>query len=81
MSVIEFRAKVKNGLIEIPKKYRARLARKAGKEKVRVIVLPDEPEGLVDTEAEIDMIEQLLANPLQIPDFEPISRNDLYDRF
>lgn len=80
MYAIEFQAKIKNGLIKIPKKYWKRLGLQEGKENVRVIVLSDQSEDFSGEVANKDMIEQLLLNPLQIPDFRPLGRDNLYDR-
>ena len=66
---IEFHARIDNGAIEVPEKFRDRL-----KGLVRVIVV---------SEAESSsggMIDELLARPLQIPDFRPLTRNEIYAR-
>ncbi len=80
MYAIEFHAKIKNGLIELPTEYRKRLGVKGDDEKVRVIVLADVLGTSSDDVGEIDMIEQLLSNPLQIPSFKPLDRNELHER-
>jgi len=69
MYAIEFQTHVKNGVIQIPSLYQERF-----KEMVRVIVLIDAPST---TETFID---QLLAQPLQIPDFQPLRRDEIYAR-
>ena len=69
MHAIEFKAKVKNGLIEIPAQYKDKL-----KEIVRVIILTDE------SEITPNLIDQLLASPLKVKNFKPLSRAEIYER-
>jgi hypothetical protein len=70
MYAIEFHAEIKNGVIEIPKEYRNYF-----KDNVKVILLAEEK-----LPQPADMIEQLVANPLNIPDFKPLSREELHER-
>lgn len=67
MYAVEFQAHIKNGTIEIPQAYRARL-----QGDVRVIILAR------DAQPERDMIQYLLDNPLNAPDFRPMSRDEIY---
>jgi hypothetical protein len=67
MYAIEFRAKVKNGTIEIPSQYRDRLT-----DEVKVIVLAETKEWTGD------LIDRLLEKPLQVQGFKPLSRDDIY---
>jgi len=69
MSAIEFQTKVNDGSITIPEEYRNQL-----KGNVRVILMTEE-----STE-DFDMIEYLLANPLSIEDFKPLTREEIYER-
>lgn len=69
MYAIEFQARIKDGTIQIPREYQERL-----KASVRVIILVDVPRP-TDT-----LIDQLLTQPLQIPDFQPLSRDGIYAR-
>ncbi len=69
MDMIEFQATVKNGKIEIPPEYRGQI-----KNRVRVIVLP---EG--ETPDRRNLIDELLANPVKVQDFQPLKRDDLYE--
>jgi len=80
MYAIEFRTKIKNGVIEVPKDYWERLRRETGDEQVRVILLTAERLEIERAEMETDFIEQLLTNPLHIPDFKPLSRDEVHDR-
>lgn len=69
MYAIEFQTKVKNGSIAIPEEYRDQL-----KGSVRVILLAEE-----NTET-FDMIEQLLAKPLNVEGFKPLTREEIYEQ-
>lgn len=70
MQAIEFKTKIKKGMIIIPEKYRKIL-----KENVKVIVLTEENETRPS-----DIIENLMESPLKIRNFKPINRDDIYDR-
>jgi len=68
MRAIEFQTRVKDGMIEIPSRYRDAL-----KEVVRVIILTDEKETTGN------LIDHLLASPLKLKNFEPLSRAEIYE--
>jgi hypothetical protein len=68
MRAVEFQAKIKNGMIEIPAQYKDKL-----KEIVRVIILTDE------SETTTNLIDQLLASPLKVKHFKPLSRVEIYE--
>lgn len=70
MYAFEFKTKIKNGIIEIPEKFRAKL-----KDSVKVILLT---EYFMDGSP--DIIEELLESPLQLTDFRPYKREDIYDQ-
>jgi len=70
MQAVEFRTSVKDGTIQVPEEFRSRI-----RGPVRVILLTDEPE---DTRP--NMIDNLLEHPLNIDDFVPLSRNQIYER-
>jgi len=69
MHAVEFRAKIKNGMIEIPSQYKDKL-----KEIVRVIILTDESEPTTNR------IDQLLGSPLKVKNFKPLARAEIYER-
>jgi hypothetical protein len=69
MYAIEFQTKVKDGSIAIPEEYRDQL-----KGSVRVILLAEE-----STE-KFDMIGHLLANPVDIESFKPLTREEIYEQ-
>ena len=67
MATIEFKTKVKNGMIEVPAKFRDQL-----ETDIRVIVMIDK-EKLSQ-----NLIDQLLENPLQVENFFPLKREEVY---
>ncbi len=70
MYAVEFRAKIKNGMIEIPQEYKQHF-----KSLVRVILLADESQALT-----VNLIDQLLASPVKIQGFRPLKREAIYAR-
>jgi len=69
MYAIEFQTRVKDGSIAIPEPYRNQI-----KGNVRVILLTEE------NAEKFDMIEHLLANPLNIEGFKPLTREEIYEQ-
>lgn len=70
MYAIEFKAKIKNGIIKVPKEYVNEL-----RENVKVIVLKDEKVEL----RKVNMIDHLLDSPLKINSFKPLPREEIYE--
>lgn len=69
MYAIEFRTKIKNGIIEVPEEYRNRL-----KDNVKVILLSEEEE------ITSNMIDRLMDSPLKVENFIPLTREEIYER-
>ena len=69
MYAFEFQAKPQNGRIEIPAEYKEKI-----KGTVRVIVLSHE-----ESNGSAGMIDHLLENPLEIDDFAPFTREEVYE--
>ncbi len=69
MHTIIFETTIKDGVIELPPEHRVH----AGSV-VRVIIVEASPETAPD------MIDQLLANPIDAPGFSPMARDALHDR-
>ncbi len=69
MQALKFKATIKNGVIAIPREYRDRFP-----EHVSVIIIPE-----AKTQGE-DAIDRLLSNPLNLPDFRPLSREAVHER-
>ena len=70
MDIIEFRATVKRGKIEIPPQYQDKV-----KDRMRVIILPEDENQPLPT-----LIDQLLEHPLTRKGFFPLTREDIYVR-
>ena len=69
MEAIEFTTKIKNGTIQIPKKYK----NKTGNT-VKVIIMTEKKAK------QADIIDRLLTNPIKLKDFSPFSREEIYER-
>lgn len=69
MRAIEFEAVVDNGSIVVPEEYRDRLK---GLVRVRVVGGEKPLDG--------NLIDELLAQPLTIADFRPLTRDEIYAR-
>ena len=70
MHTIEFQATITNGHIEIPEEYRGSFG-----ENVRVIVMSEEARSYSG-----DIIDCLLAQPVRVAGFRPLSREDAHAR-
>jgi hypothetical protein len=70
MNTFEFQAKPMNGCIQIPAEYEEKITGT-----VRVIVISND-QSLGPT----DMIDRLLAAPLDIENFTPMNRAEVYER-
>jgi hypothetical protein len=71
MSVITFRAPIKNGVIEIPEEYKKALS---GTSQVEVTILTQR-----DT-AKTGLIAELIDNPIEVEDLVPLTRDAAHDR-
>ena len=69
MEAIEFKAKIKNGIIQIPEKYKQKIGNT-----VKVILITEKKAK------QTDIIDKLLANPIKSKDFSPFSREEIYER-
>jgi len=69
METIEFKAKIKNGVINIPEKYKQRISDIA-----KVIVITGKKSK------QTDIIDQLLSNPIKSNNFSPFLREEIYER-
>ena len=67
MFAIEFQARVKDGVIEIPAEYCDQLT-----ESVRVIILTQE------RAQKTGIIARLIAHPIDDPTFVPLTRDEIY---
>lgn len=78
MYAIEFQAEIKNGHIDVPEEIQPQISGP-----VRVLLLM-EPDALQKTEKSDESVENyiqhLMENPISIPDFTPLTREEIYDR-
>ena len=70
MLAIEFKATIKNGFIKIPDEYQQQFERQKS---VKVILMKEE------TLPTQDLIGQLLSTALEIENFFPLKRENIYD--
>ena len=76
MYAVEFRTKIKDGIIELPKRFKESFT-----DTVKVIILKEESSTHSDREKSgPDMIVRLLASPLEIKGFHPLKRDEIYTR-
>ena len=71
MRTAEFEADVRNGTIEIPAEYRNLFA-----DSVRVTLSSDEP----DPRPSLTILDQWLAEPIRVANFQPLSREQAHER-
>ncbi len=70
MEIIEFKSKIKNGIIRIPEKYKQKMGNTA-----KVIVITEKKTK------HPDIIDSLLENPIRLKSFSPFLREEIYDGF
>lgn len=91
MYAIEFQAHIRDGAIEIPEAYREALLAQINNAPVHVIVLaPEQKQTVSPLKKDLvkdakekgydNFIDYLLDHPLSIPDFTPLTREEIYDR-
>jgi hypothetical protein len=73
MSTVEFQVTVKNGVIEIPDHYQQEVE---AMEVVEVIVKKAEKR----TKKISGFLKELIENPIEVKDFKPLTRDEIYDR-
>lgn len=71
MHAIEFQARIRNGIIEVPDDIKDQLPAQAW-----VIILSEETRQLHD----VDLIEQLLKHPRVVSEFTPLTREQIHSR-
>lgn len=70
MQTIEFRTKIKNGIIHIPARFKGKVA-----EDVRVILVSKS-----ERKSQPDIIDELMAHPLKVKAFKPLTRDEAHAR-
>ncbi|NMG09612.1 hypothetical protein [Brasilonema sp. UFV-L1] len=71
MFAVEFQANIQNGFIEIPEQYKSQFVTQKS---IKVILLKPEENAPVE-----DLIDKLLKNPIQVEEFQPLKRNEIYE--
>ncbi len=71
MFAVEFQANIQNGFIEIPEQYKSQFVTQKS---IKVILLKPEENAPVE-----DLIDKLLKNPLQVEEFQPLKRDEIYE--
>lgn len=70
MQIIEFRANIKDGFIQIPAKFKGKVTGD-----VQVILFSKS-----EKKSQQDIIDELMANPLKINGFKPLMRDETHAR-
>ena len=70
METVQFKTKIKNGVIEIPKKYQGIF-----KDSVRVILVAESAKAKA-----INYLDELMAHPLKVKGFRPLAREEAHAR-
>lgn len=70
---IEFETEIENGKIAVPEQFRRQL-----KNKIKVTV--SIKESAKSDEEPYDIISELMENPINDPNFIPLTRDEIYDR-
>jgi len=66
METVQFKTKIKNGFIEIPKKYQGKF-----KDSVRVILVAESTKAKA-----ANYLDELMAHPLKVKGFRPLTREE-----
>ena len=70
METVQFRTRIKNGIIEIPKKYQGKF-----KDSVRVILVAESPKAKA-----ANYLDELMDHPLKVKGFRPLTREEAHAR-
>ena len=70
MVTVQFKSKIKNGVIEVPRKYQGKL-----REDVRVILKAETPKRKAK-----NYLDKLIAHPVKVKNFKPMTRDQIHAR-
>ena len=70
MVTVQFQTKIKNGVIQVPKKYQGKF-----NDKVRVILRVEGKKGL-----SANYLDKLMASPVKVRNFQRLTREQIYAR-
>jgi hypothetical protein len=74
MHTIHFQTKIRNGTIEIPREHRQLLQLQGVDDTVRVVII------MTERQPDTNLIDHLMAHPIAIGDFVPLTRDELHER-
>lgn len=70
MVTVRFQTRIKDGVIQIPRKYRSKLS-----DDVRVLIQIESKKS-----QSVNYIDQLMAQPVMVRKFKPLTREQIYAR-
>jgi len=70
MVTVQFKSKIKNGVIEVPRKYQGKL-----RANIRVILKSETPKV-----KSRNYLDTLIAHPVKVKKFNPMTREQVYAR-
>jgi hypothetical protein len=70
MMTVQFQTKIKDGVIQVPKKYQGKFDNR-----VRVILRAESKKT-----ARANFLDQLMANPVKVKNFKRLTREQIYAR-
>jgi hypothetical protein len=70
METVQFKTRIKNGIIEVPKKYQGKF-----KDNVRVILVAESTKAKA-----ANYLDELMAHPLKVKGFRPLTREEAHAR-
>jgi hypothetical protein len=70
METVQFKTKIKNGIIEVPKKYQGKF-----KDSVRVILITESSKAKA-----ANYLDELMAHPVRVKKFHPLTREEAHAR-
>jgi hypothetical protein len=70
METVQFRTRIKDGKIEVPKKYQGKF-----KDNVRVILVAESTKAKA-----ANYLDELMAHPVKVKGFRPLSREEAHAR-
>jgi hypothetical protein len=68
METVQFKTKIKNGVIEVPKKYQGKF-----KDNVRVILVAESSKAKA-----ANYLDELMAHPLKVKGFRPLTKEEAH---
>ncbi len=74
MSTLEFQAKVENGIIVVPEKYKQELAEAST---VKIVVLKQPKKQTM----QFDIMDELAQKPVLVPGIRSITREEMHERY